>query len=58
MEVVGVVVCTSRVVKMRENLRFCKEFSIFYMEDTVSVDRVESYTSKEKQFLKTQLLDG
>ena len=58
MEVVGVVACTSRVVKMRENLRFCKEFSIFYMEDTVSVDRVESYTSKEKQFLKTQLLDG
>ena len=58
MEVVGVVVCTSRVVKMRENLRFCKEFSILYMEDRVSVDRVESYTSKEKQFLKTQLLDG
>ena len=47
MEIVGVVVCsrvvcTSRFVKMRENLSFCKEFSIIYMEDRVAGDRVES----------------
>ena len=43
MEIVGVVVCTSRVVKMKKNLPFCKEFRILYMEDDrVVADRVES----------------
>ena len=47
MEIVGVVVCsrvvcTSRVVKMRENLSFCKEFSIIFMEDRFAGDRFES----------------
>ena len=41
-EIVGVVVCTSRVVKMRENLQFVKEFSMLYMKDRVTADRVES----------------
>ena len=36
----------------------CKEFSILYMEDRVSVDHAESQILKQKQFLKTQLLDG
>ena len=40
---------------MGESLPFSKEFSILCMEDRVSVDRVESQTLKEKQFLKTQL---
>ena len=42
MKVVGFVVCTNRVVKMRENLPFCKEFNILYMEGRALVDRVES----------------
>ena len=42
MEIIGVVICTSRVMKMRENLPFCKEFSILYMEGRVSVDHAES----------------
>ena len=42
MEIIGVVICTSRVIKMRENLPFCKEFSILYMEGRVSVDHAES----------------
>ena len=43
---------------MRKNLPFWKEFSTIYMEDRVVVDRVESQTLKEKQFLKPHLLDG
>ena len=31
-EIEGVVVCTSRVVKMKEHLRFCGEFSILCIE--------------------------
>ena len=43
---------------MRENLQFFKEFSMLYMKDRVTADRVESQTLKDKKFLKTQLLDG
>ena len=39
-EIVGVVVYTSRVVKMKEHLPFCREFSILCIEDRVVVDRV------------------
>ena len=30
-----VVVCTSGVVKIREHLPFCREFSILFIEDRV-----------------------
>ena len=40
MEIVGVVACTSRVVKMKKHLQFCKEFSVLCIEDRVVVDRV------------------
>ena len=29
MEIVGVVVCTSKVMKMKEHLPFCREFRTF-----------------------------
>ena len=35
-----VVVCTSRVVKMKEKQPFCKEFSLLCIKDRVVVDRV------------------
>ena len=34
------VVCTGRVVKMKEHLPFCKELSIRCIEDRVVVDSV------------------
>ena len=34
------VVCTSSVVKIKEYLPFCREFSISCIEDRVVVDRV------------------
>ena len=40
MEIVGVVVCTSRVVEMKGHLPFCREFSTLFIEDRVDVDRV------------------
>ena len=40
MEFEGVVVCTGRVVKMKEDVPFCKEFTIHCMEDRVVVDSV------------------
>ena len=40
MEIVGVVVCASRVVKMKEHLLFRKEFNIFCIKNRVVVDRV------------------
>ena len=40
MEIVGVVVCTSRIVKMKEQLSFCKEFSILCNEYRVIVGHV------------------
>ena len=38
MDIVGVVVCTSRVEKMKEHLPFCREFSILCIEDRVAVN--------------------
>ena len=34
------VVFTSRVMKMKEQLPFCREFSILCIEDRVAVERV------------------
>ena len=39
-EIVGVVACTSRVVKIKEHLPFCREFKALCIEDRVAVDRV------------------
>ena len=39
-EIVALVVCTSRVVKMKEHLPFCREFSILCIEDRVVADHV------------------
>ena len=39
-EIAGVVACTSRVVKMKEHLSFCREFSLLCIEDRVAVDHV------------------
>ena len=36
----GIVVCTSRVVKMKEHLSFCRELGLLCIEDRVAVDRV------------------
>ena len=33
-----VVVCTSRVVKMKEHLSFCGEFNLFCIEDRAAVE--------------------
>ena len=40
METVGVVVCTSGVVKIREQVPFFWEFSILFIEDRVAFDHV------------------
>ena len=39
-EIAEVVICTSRVLKMKEHLLFCREFRTLYIEDRVAVDRV------------------
>ena len=39
MGIVPLVVCTSKVVKVKEYLPFCREFNILWIEDTVVVDR-------------------
>ena len=39
-EIIALVVCSSRVAKMKENVPFCREFSIFCIEDRVVVDHV------------------
>ena len=39
-EIAGVVVCTSNVVKIKEHLLFCGEFSILCIEDRAAVDPV------------------
>ena len=36
----GIVVCTSRVVKIKEHLSFCRELGLLCIEDRVAVDRV------------------
>ena len=37
-QVVGVVVCKSRVLKLKEQLPFCREFRILCIEDGMVVD--------------------
>ena len=39
-EIIALVVCSSRVAKMKENVPFCREFSIFCIEDRVVIDHV------------------
>ena len=39
-DIVVVVVCTSRVVKMKEHLPFCKEFNTLCVEERVVVDQI------------------
>ena len=39
-DIVGVVVCTSRVVKMKEHLPFRKEFNTLCIEERVAVDQI------------------
>ena len=39
-EIVALMVCTCRFVKMKEHLPFCREFSIFCIEDRLAVDNV------------------
>ena len=39
-EIVGVVVCTSRVVKMKEHLPFYRKYSTLCIEDGVVADCV------------------
>ena len=40
MEILGVVVCSSRAVKTKKDLPFFREFSILRTGDRVAVDRV------------------
>ena len=40
LEIVRVVVCASRVVKIKEHLPFCRKFSILFIEDRVVFDHV------------------
>ena len=39
-EIVALVVCISRVVKMKEHLPVCREFSILCIEERAVVDHV------------------
>ena len=39
-EILGVVVCTRRIVKMKEHVPFCREFIILCVEDRVVVNLV------------------
>ena len=40
MEIAGVVVFTSKIVKLKQYLPFCRELSTLCIEDRVVVDRV------------------
>ena len=40
-EIVEVIICTIRVVKMKEHLPFFREFNIPCVENRVNVDRVK-----------------
>ena len=42
-EIAGVVLCTSRIVKMKEHLPYRREFSIACIEDRVGVECVASF---------------
>ena len=61
LEILGVVVCTSRVVKMKEHLPFRKEFSIFCIENRIVVDPVVQLWKKSGyqrlSFLMSSMLD-
>ena len=37
MEILGVIVCTSRAMKMKEHLPFCRELSALCIEDRVVI---------------------
>ena len=39
-EIVRMVVYTSRAGKMKKHLPFCREFSILYIEDRIVIDAV------------------
>ena len=39
-EILGMVVCTSEVIKMKEHLPFCRKLSILCIESRVVVDHV------------------
>ena len=41
MNIVEMVVCTSRVLRMKEHLPFFREFNIPCVENRVNVDRVK-----------------
>ena len=47
-EIVALVVCTSRVVKMKEHLPFCREFSILCIEDRVVANFMLSNFEREE----------
>ena len=55
-EIVGLVTCASKVVKVKEHLPFCRESSILCTEDRVVVDRPCCLTLKKNLSLK--LFDG
>ena len=38
-EILGVMVCESRVVKMKEHLLFCREFRALYIQDRIVADQ-------------------
>ena len=38
-EILGVIVCASRVVKMKQHLPFCREFRALYIQDRIVVDQ-------------------
>ena len=40
MKIVALVVCISRVVKMKDHVPFCRELNILFMVDKVVVDHV------------------
>ena len=40
MEILGIVICTRRVVKTKKQLPFCREFRRLGIEDRAIVDRV------------------
>ena len=40
MEIVALVVCIIRVVKMKDHAPFCRELNILFIEDKVVVDHV------------------
>ena len=45
-EIVEVVACTNRVLKMKEHLPFCNEFNILFIEERVFVDLVVQLSTR------------